>query len=425
MTAFLSFPVPILAASAIGAFLALAPAGTLVQVAHAQRVQVSTTEFRTALEPYGEWRRSDRWGEVWSPRNRAGQWRPYSRGRWAYTENWGWYWDAADDEADWGWSVYHYGRWARDADLGWVWIPGREWAPAWVSWRRGHRHIGWAPLPPEEVIVEYREEPKAWIFVDADKFTAPDIGQYVLSPREEIELVHTTVVVNETAFTRERGFAVNPGIEPDIVAAVSPHPIHTYDVRPLVLPGTAHFRDAVEIRPDELRQGRTRIREARIEETQTTIRPAARVEEPEPLRPGERGRLTGMPPRATQLGSRSEERWRAEEQRGERGKAFEERQRAEQEHAQRGERGKAFEERQRAEQEHAQRGERGKAFEERRRPEFKSQEQRGPRAERSSALEQRGRAAESGTRGPGERSRAQEHGGEHERHTQQRGRPGE
>ena len=74
MTAFSSFPVRILAASAIGAFLALAPPGTLVQLAHAQREQVSA-EFRTALEPHGEWRRSDRWGEVWSPRNRAGHWR--------------------------------------------------------------------------------------------------------------------------------------------------------------------------------------------------------------------------------------------------------------------------------------------------------------------------------------------------------------
>jgi hypothetical protein len=195
MTAFSSFPVRILAASAIGAFLALAPPGPLVQVAHAQREQVSA-EFRTALEPHGEWRRSDRWGEVWSPRNRTGQWRPYTHGRWAYTKNWGWYWDAADDEADWGWCVYHYGRWAPDADLGWVWIPGREWAPAWVSWRRGSRQIGWAPLPPEEAIAEYREEPRAWIFVDGDKFTAPDLAEYALPPRDEIELVHSTAVVN-------------------------------------------------------------------------------------------------------------------------------------------------------------------------------------------------------------------------------------
>ena len=73
-------------------------------------------------------------------------------GRWVYTEEWGWYWVSDEEEADWGWVAFHYGRWAHDRRLGWFWVPGDEWAPAWVDWRRGDDYVGWAPLPPDEVM---------------------------------------------------------------------------------------------------------------------------------------------------------------------------------------------------------------------------------------------------------------------------------
>ena len=44
--------------------MAIAPAGGVVSAAKAATVSV---EFRTALDPYGHWRRHDRWGEVWVP----------------------------------------------------------------------------------------------------------------------------------------------------------------------------------------------------------------------------------------------------------------------------------------------------------------------------------------------------------------------
>ena len=71
-------------------------------------------------------------------------WRPYADGYWAYTDV-GWTWVSNED---FGWATYHYGRWARLRDHGWVWVPGREWGPAWVSWRTGGDYVGWAPLPP-------------------------------------------------------------------------------------------------------------------------------------------------------------------------------------------------------------------------------------------------------------------------------------
>jgi hypothetical protein len=109
--------------------------GQIAPSAQAQNVSL-TVQFRTALEPHGRWSRHNRWGEVWIPAKRDRDWRPYTEGRWVYTDEWGWYW--ASDE-DFGWVTYHYGRWVRDAEFGWVWIPGNEWAPAWVQWRRGDR----------------------------------------------------------------------------------------------------------------------------------------------------------------------------------------------------------------------------------------------------------------------------------------------
>ena len=93
------------------------------------------------------------------PANRSRDWRPYTVGRWAYTDDWGWYWISDDSEASWGTVTFHYGRWIFDDDIGWSWVAGNEWAPAWVSWRRGRgqqaQYVGWAPLPPDEVVVEY------------------------------------------------------------------------------------------------------------------------------------------------------------------------------------------------------------------------------------------------------------------------------
>src|SRR5215471_19644646 len=122
--------------------------------------------FRTTLEPYGHWSHHDRWGDVWIPSLEADNWAPYTRGHWVYTEDWGWYWASAEDEDDWGWAVYHYGRWVYDGNEGWLWIPGKEWAPAWVTWRRGGHQVGWAPQPPDEIYVEIRDNPRYWIFVE-------------------------------------------------------------------------------------------------------------------------------------------------------------------------------------------------------------------------------------------------------------------
>src|SRR5262249_16730671 len=148
--------------------------------AMAQHVSISA-EFRTALEPYGQFHRHRRWGEVWSPANAGRNRRPNTVGHWVYSNDYGWYWASDAAEAQWGWIAFHYGRWVRDDDLGWVWVPGREWGPAWVNWRRGGGHIAWAPLPPDEIIVEAREEPRDWVVVEPRNFLAPSISSLVVA----------------------------------------------------------------------------------------------------------------------------------------------------------------------------------------------------------------------------------------------------
>ena len=102
-------------------------------------------DFGEALEPYGNWMRTLEYGDVWKPRiSNPTVWAPYTVGRWHYTEL-GWHFTSSEP---WGWACYHYGRWVRYRTVGWCWVPGREWAPAWVSWRTSPRHIGWSPLPP-------------------------------------------------------------------------------------------------------------------------------------------------------------------------------------------------------------------------------------------------------------------------------------
>ena len=308
------------------ALLAIAILNGAIAPARAQMDASVSVEFRTALEPHGKWQRHQRWGEVWIPGRVERGWRPYTVGQWVYTDDWGWYWTAADTEADWGWVVYHYGRWVFDDDLGWVWVPGTEWGPGWVNWRRGEEHFGWAPLPPDPVIVEYREKPDVWVFVRARDFVAPVMARVIVPVREYPVIIRRTVVVNRTVVIRDRRIAVNPGIAPAIVAARVGRPIRAFDVRPVVLAGTVRINNAVEIRAADIRQGgRDRIR-VTVRETQQTIRPARDVPKPQPLAANEQGRLGDNPPRAARQERQEDRRDAREEQREDRRDAREERQ---------------------------------------------------------------------------------------------------
>ena len=122
--------------------------------------------FYERLSPYGHWEWVPDQGRVWVPAVAVG-WRPYVYGRWVLTD-WGWTW-VSDDP--WGWAAYHYGAWGFTAGIGWFWVPGRIWAPAWVSWRYGGGWVAWAPMGPRGYYWGVRSP--AWVAVHEQQFTQP------------------------------------------------------------------------------------------------------------------------------------------------------------------------------------------------------------------------------------------------------------
>jgi hypothetical protein len=130
--------------------------------------------FQSALSPYGRWVNTPEYGLVWVPSNVDAGWRPYTNGRWVYTES-GWTFVSYDS---WGWAPFHYGRWAYYPAYGWSWIPGYQWSPAWVSWRYGGDYMAWAPLGPVGVTVAYYNTPSLWIAVRGGDFYRPLVRSY-------------------------------------------------------------------------------------------------------------------------------------------------------------------------------------------------------------------------------------------------------
>ncbi len=126
-------------------FLLLLPLSVTPQAARAQGLEVSFSYFHDQLAPYGEWRNSPRWGDVWVP-NAGPDFRPYSSaGRWEDTTENGTAWVS---DYEWGEIPFHYGRWVWDPDWRWIWVPGYVWGPGWVVWRSGDDNVGWFPMPP-------------------------------------------------------------------------------------------------------------------------------------------------------------------------------------------------------------------------------------------------------------------------------------
>ncbi len=161
----------------------------------------SYATFYRKLDPYGDWMETGDYGYVFQPRQatQSRDWRPYTHGHWVYTDA-GWTWIS---EEQFGWATYHYGRWIRLRSVGWVWVPGEQWAPAWVSWRRGGEYVGWAPLPPEaqfdrQIGIQnwadnyYDIGPEQYAFVPANEFGRK------LTSREIVPTERNVTIINQT-----------------------------------------------------------------------------------------------------------------------------------------------------------------------------------------------------------------------------------
>ena len=161
----------------------------------------------------GEWVETPEYGSVWRPRHVSDDWQPYLYGRWVWTDA-GWTW--ASDEP-FGWAVYHYGRWTWAPALGWMWIPGRVWAPAWVSWRWTDGYAAWCPMGAAAA------RPAFWVVVPSGRFLEPVRHNVVplrqratipLPPREATRAGPPVAVVE-----RATGRAVRPLAVQNVVPA--------------------------------------------------------------------------------------------------------------------------------------------------------------------------------------------------------------
>jgi hypothetical protein len=197
-----------------------------------QAATASYDTFYTKLEPQGVWRQTATYGYVWQPREaqESRSWRPYTNGHWVYTDA-GWTWVS---EEPFGWATYHYGRWTRLRNIGWVWVPGNEWAPAWVSWRKSDDYVGWAPLPPEAQFDRtsgihnwadnyYDIGPDQYCFVPTNELGAQQVERAIVPPERNVTIVNQTI--NVTNITYNNTTIVNQGPNYDELRSRTRQPI--------------------------------------------------------------------------------------------------------------------------------------------------------------------------------------------------------
>lgn len=195
--------------------------------------------FYNSLSPHGRWLEVDGYGYAFRPSySDRLDWRPYVDGRWVWTDQ-GWAWDTPEPI---GWACYHYGRWVRISRHGWVWLPGRQWAPAWVSWRRSPEYIGWAPLPPSvghvaighDCDARYGLAPTSYTFIQASRFGSSSYRNICVSSSTIPSFFHLTLNVtnivqvnhNQSTLFMHRGGPELDWVEQRCGTRITRAPIH-------------------------------------------------------------------------------------------------------------------------------------------------------------------------------------------------------
>lgn len=197
--------------------------------------------FYNELEPYGIWVSYRPYGYVWVPRDVGYGWRPYTAGHWVWTD-YGWTWVSNER---WGWIAFHYGRWGFDRALGWYWVPDTLWGPAWVAWRWGDAHIGWAPLPPG---VEYypgrgfgRNQWNIpgdhWNFVRGRDFMDARLNRWVLPVERNVTIINLTRF--EVNIEDRDRHVYDRGVDIGTIERWSNRPVSRYSLKDATRPGPA------------------------------------------------------------------------------------------------------------------------------------------------------------------------------------------
>ncbi|BCX49541.1 prolin-richexported protein [Haloferula helveola] len=211
--------------------------------------------FYDGLDSHGSWFDTPDYGYIFQPtvvvQDRS--WRPYTHGRWICT-NLGWTW--ASDEP-FGWATYHYGRWVLLAGRGWCWVPGGEWAPAWVAWRHGGGHVGWAPLPPETLCATGRGWGVSvevdfgigddWFCYVMERHMAEPIWKHCLPAGRNFALRRVSDPCTNLHYAGKRLVVGGPSYRDILPKVKVPWPVRQLDCDPLVGLGSAANRRGREV----------------------------------------------------------------------------------------------------------------------------------------------------------------------------------
>lgn len=251
--------------------------------------------FYENLSVYGAWEWVEGPGWVWSPYNISIDWRPYTLGHWTYTDH-GWTWVSSEE---FGWAVYHYGRWSYEASYGWVWVPGKVWAPAWVSWHRGNGWVGWAPLTWR---VKWRAEggldwggvslrasiaPTSWSFVRTRDLVEVNLRHHIAPAARNVTLIKITN--NVTHYTLVDKRIINGGLKVGVVQKALGRPIPRLRVRESDSPRGVRGR---VVKDTELMIDKVGVAGSHV------LRPKARSDRPKtrPARVSSPQHVVGAPP---------------------------------------------------------------------------------------------------------------------------------
>lgn len=212
-------------------------------------------DFYDDLAPHGQWVRTPEYGMVWIPNAEPG-FQPYaSNGRWIVTD----YGNTWVSDYAWGWAPFHYGRWYQDRFNRWAWVPGREWGPAWVSWRSGGGYYGWAPLGPGiNVNVNVNIPPAWWTFVPQMYINSPRVYGYCVPRRQVVNVYQNTTIINNFHYGRNnRAYAYGPRREE--IETVTRQRVPVYRIENTGRPGRDEVRqNTIGIyRPEGNRNGRS------------------------------------------------------------------------------------------------------------------------------------------------------------------------
>ncbi len=220
---------------------ALLVLGSPAKKAQAQPgVSVSFQMFYNSLQPYGQWIDYPQYGYVWVPQV-GRDFRPYyTNGYWVMTE----YGNTWVSDYDWGWAPFHYGNWTYDDYYGWIWVPGTTWGPAWVSWRNGGGHYGWAPIAPgisvNVAIGNYNCGPDWWVFIPQRHIYSRGFHSHWRGPRYNNTYINNTTIINNTYINNNQRYVYGPRSQE--IQRATGQQVRTYGVRASNNPGRGQVR---------------------------------------------------------------------------------------------------------------------------------------------------------------------------------------